>query len=145
MRTHTEAREAIFVAAKPCWWNRIPEICAALSASECPVIDRSAVETLFGLRRRQAINVLIRFGAYQLGRTFLIDREQLIQRLEALHAGNDCQFEVARREQVSAEIAKIQRTQRRRGPNYSGAMSSARELISPSISRIKTTNDCRGT
>jgi hypothetical protein len=136
MRTHTEGVEAIFVAAKPRWWNRIPDICVALAESERPVIDRSAVETLFGLRRRQAINVLIRFGAYQLGRTFLIGREQLIERLAALHAGDDCQFEVARRERVSAEIAKIQRTRRSEGvriPVTQDVFSASMRTLSPDV------------
>ena len=83
-----------------------------LTEAQLPVIDRAVIERLFGLRRRQAIELMHRFGGYQAGRTFLIGREQLLEQLEHVSVGDDCQREVARREQVSAAIEKIQRTHR---------------------------------
>ena len=124
------------MAAKPSWWSRIPEICAALAEIDVAVVDRSAVERLFGLRRRQAINVLIRFGAYQLGRTFLIERQKLIEQLEALRASDDCQCEVARRERMSAEIERIQRTRRGesvRIPVTEDVFSTSMRTLSPEV------------
>jgi hypothetical protein len=81
-----------------------------LVEAQLPVIDRAAVERLFGLRRRQAIELMHRFGGYQAGRTFLIGRDQILRQLDRVVAGDDCQRETARRERVSAEIEKIQRT-----------------------------------
>ena len=75
-----------------------------------PVIDRAAVERLFGLRRRQAIELLNRLGGYQAGRTFVIGREQLIAQLDSIAAGAEYQQEAARRERLTASIEKIQRT-----------------------------------
>jgi hypothetical protein len=112
MRSHTESGEAVFVAAKPSWWQHIEEIRSMLAEVQLPVIDRSVVERLFGLRRRQAIELMHRFGGYQAGRTFLIGREQLVEQLDRILAGDECRREAARRERVSAEIERVQRTRR---------------------------------
>ena len=81
-----------------------------LSDVRLPVIDRAAVERLFGLRRRQAIELLNRFGGYQAGRTFLIGREQLISQLDSMAASGEYRQEAARRERLAGSIEKIQRT-----------------------------------
>src|SRR5579871_1151531 len=98
------------MAAKPRWWQHIPEIRRLLAEARLPVIDRAAVERLFGLGRRQAIVLLERMGGFQAGRTFLISREQLIAQLDALAATGDYQQEVGRRERVAAAIENMQRT-----------------------------------
>ena len=98
------------MAAKPRWWHHIPEIRSVLADVPMPVVDRAAIERLFGLRRRQAIDLMNRFGGYQAGRTFLITRDQLLAQLDAIAAGNEYQHEAARRERVAASIDTIQRT-----------------------------------
>ncbi len=75
-----------------------------------PVIDRAAVERLFGLRRRQAIELLNRMGGYQAGRTFLIGRDRLISQLDSMAASGEYRQEAARRERLAGSIEKIQRT-----------------------------------
>jgi hypothetical protein len=70
--------------AKAAWLLRIPDIVALLESFVVPVVDRAIVERLFGLRRRRAIELLHRFGGYQAGRTFLIDRKILIEQLQRL-------------------------------------------------------------
>jgi hypothetical protein len=75
-----------------------------------PVIDRAAVEQLFGLRRRQAIELMNRFGGYQTGRTLLIGRAQLIAQLDAIAAGDDFQQEAGRRERLAATVESVRRT-----------------------------------
>ena len=75
-----------------------------------PVIDRAAVERLFGLRRRQAIELMNRFGGYQAGRTFLIGRDQLIFQLDSVAACGEYRQEAGRRERLAASMEKFQRT-----------------------------------
>jgi hypothetical protein len=75
-----------------------------------PVLDRAAVERLFGLRRRQAIELLNSLGGYQAGRTFVIGRDQLIARLDAIATGDEYRQEAGRRERLAASIEKIHRT-----------------------------------
>jgi hypothetical protein len=81
-----------------------------LADIQIPVIDRAAIERLFGLRRRQAIDLMNRLGGYQAGRTFLIGREQLLCRLDSITAGDEYRWEVARRERLASSIDGIQRT-----------------------------------
>jgi hypothetical protein len=80
-----------------------------LAEVSLPVIDRAVVERVFGLGRRQAIELMHRFGGYQAGRTFLIERAQLIAALDRIAAGGECQQEEARREKLTAALAKFQR------------------------------------
>src|ERR1019366_8154834 len=53
-----------------------------------PVIDRSVIEQIFQVQRRQAHKILAEFGAHQLGsgrgRTLVLTRDELAARLEGL-------------------------------------------------------------
>jgi hypothetical protein len=64
---------------QPSWIERVPEILKKLNSYDLPFLDRPAVEVLFGLRRRQAIQLLRRLGGYQVGKTFLVPREAAIR------------------------------------------------------------------
>ena len=75
-----------------------------------PVVDRAVIQKLFGLGRRQAIELMHRFGGYQAGKTFLIGREQLIVQLDAICAGDDYIRENARREKLTNSIEEFRRT-----------------------------------
>jgi hypothetical protein len=95
--------------AKPQWILRVPEILAALEQLTVPVVDRAMVEQLFELRRRQAIELLHRFGGYQAGRTFLIDRYELMDRLRAVQEEDSFIWEVRRRERLESDLQKVRR------------------------------------
>ncbi len=61
------------------WLERVPEILAWLKAADSPpFLDRPSPELLFGVKRRQAIELMHRMAGYQVGKTFLV--EQLGQR-----------------------------------------------------------------
>ena len=77
---------------------------------QLPVLDRAAVERLFGLHRRQAIELMNRFGGYQAGRTLLIGRGQLIAQLDAITAGAEYQQEAARRERLATTVESVRRS-----------------------------------
>src|SRR4051794_29857373 len=96
--------------AKPRWWRHIAEIRSMLNDVRLPVIDRASMERLFGLERRQAIELMHRFGGYQAGRTFLIGREQLIEGLDSIAADGQYQQEAARRERLVASLDGLRRT-----------------------------------
>jgi hypothetical protein len=81
-----------------------------LADAGLPVIDRAVIERLFGLGRRQAIELMHGFGGYQAGRTFLIGRDQLIAQLDAMATGSEYRLEVARREKLTATLERLQRT-----------------------------------
>ena len=95
--------------AKPQWLLRVPDILERLSEIKTPVIDRSGIEQLFGLRRRQAISLLHHFGGYQSGKTFLVDRQALTQQLEKIATDQDFHYELKRRQNVAEEIDKARK------------------------------------
>ena len=97
--------------AKALWLLQIPEIVSLLETFDVPVVDRAIIERLFGLRRRRAIELLHRFGGYQAGRTFLIDRRQLIEHLRRLAGGEEFQRESRRKERLDDAVGQLRRQQ----------------------------------
>ena len=51
------------------------------------MVDREGFETMFGVGRRRAVDLMHRFGGYQSGDTILVDRVALIERLEEVGSG----------------------------------------------------------
>lgn len=97
--------------AKTAWLLEIPQIIGMLESCDVPVLDRAMVERLFGLRRRQAIELLHRVGGYQAGRTFLVDRQVLIGHLQRLAAGEEFERESRRRERLDHAVDEMRRYQ----------------------------------
>jgi len=98
--------------AKSSWLLNIPAIRSVLAEVTLPVIDRAVIQSVFGLGRRQAIELLNRVGAYQAGRTLLVERTRLIAELDKIAASDGYQQEGARHEKLTAAFAKFQRTRR---------------------------------
>lgn len=100
--------------AKPQWFPRVPEILSALEAVKTPVVDRASIEKLFRVSRRRAIQLMHRFSGYQTGKTFLVDRNQLIQQLQAIQDGESFSKEMKRRERVLHQLEEAWRLQKAR-------------------------------
>ena len=94
--------------AAPAWHGRIPAIRATLDQLDTPLLDRAAIETLFGLGRRQAIRLLATLGGHQAGKTFLVTREALVQYLDALATRRPIISEIARRSRVRDALLMIE-------------------------------------
>src|SRR5271157_4773298 len=90
--------------AKPEWLLRLPDIRAELEHLDVPVVDRSGIERIFGLRRRRAIELMHEFGGYQAGRTFLLDRARLLGALQSLESGEYYTAEKRRRERLGEVV-----------------------------------------
>jgi len=95
--------------ARAVWLLQIPVIVSQLDTFDVPVVDRAIVERLFGLRRRRAIELMHRFGGYQAGRTFLIDRRLLIEQLRRLAEGEEFQSESRRKERLQDAVDEFRR------------------------------------
>ena len=100
--------------AKSSWLLHIPDIRSMLVEVTLPVVDRAVIQSVFGLRRRQAIELMHKFGGYQAGRTFLIERTRLIEELDKIVASGEYQQEEVRHEKLTAALAKLKRTRRAR-------------------------------
>jgi hypothetical protein len=95
--------------AKPQWLLHIPEISAQLRAMDVPVVDRSACEKLFGVGRRQAIELMHHFGGYQSGNAVLLDRRALMIQLEVIGGGSDVEKERRRKARLAEKIEDLHR------------------------------------
>ena len=91
------------------WLQRVPEALDELRQFPAPVIDRAILETVLKVHRRVAIRLMNRFGGFQAGKTFLIDRLQLIDRLEDISGGVDFAVERDRRAQLADELERTRR------------------------------------
>jgi hypothetical protein len=91
--------------AKAEWLLRVPEILVALRVLDIPVVDRAAIQRLFGFQRRRAILFMHELDGYQAGHSFLVDRLRLIAQLEVLQNGDDFHQESRRRMNLE-EIAE---------------------------------------
>ena len=94
---------------QPLWLLHLPRIIEELRRLPVPVLDRATIEKLFGLKRRQAIQLLDRFGGYQSGKTFLVDRQELVEQLEALRDGETFRYEQRRRRRLVAELESLRK------------------------------------
>ncbi len=72
-----------------------------------PVVDRAVFERLFGVRRRRAIQLMGFFGGFQAGRTFLVDRVDLISQLHPIEASADFVMEQRRRQRLIDALDKL--------------------------------------
>lgn len=95
--------------AKPRWLLRLPEILQTLEAWPDPWLDRTALETLFQLKRRRSIELLHVFGGFQVGRTFLADRASVIAQIRKIQQGDEFRWEQQRRRRVSESLTAARR------------------------------------
>lgn len=86
------------------WIERLPAALDQLRAFPAPVVDRTIVEKILRIHRRTAIRLLHRCGGFQVGKTFLMDRLEFIQRLEEIAAGDDVTSELARRTRLADDL-----------------------------------------
>src|SRR5438309_5948478 len=95
--------------AKAEWLLRLPEILVALRVIDIPVVDRAAIERLFGFRRRRAIQFMHQLDGYQAGHSFLVDRLRLIAQLEVLQNGDGFHRESRRRMKLEETVERARR------------------------------------
>jgi hypothetical protein len=94
--------------AQPLWYLRIPEILAGLrTPSAPPFLDRPAIEKLFGVSRRQAIRLLGAADGYQVGKTFLVSRDSLMDYLEQIEKSGAAGQVRARKQRVASALAEV--------------------------------------
>jgi len=95
--------------AQPQWLLRLPEIIAEFERLGLPVVDRAVFEKVFRVGRRRAIQLMHQFDGQQVGRTFVIDRRLLLDRLRARRSGAGFDYEQTRRLKVVDELERLRK------------------------------------
>ena len=90
--------------AKPMWLLKIPDAVRQLEKLEREIITRSDVQTLFGVSKSQANNLMLRFGAERTSHLLTIPRSVLLDVLRKRSRSREFQQEEARREKLYGEL-----------------------------------------
>lgn len=99
------------------WIHQIERVVRELERISDPYICRSMVQALFHVSPRQAVRILNRLGSGATGKSLLMDRFQMIERLRALAFDEDVQFEFLRREKLEMQLDRVRsELQARRRP-----------------------------
>lgn len=93
------------------WIQRLAPALEELRALPCPTIDRRTVESLFDVSPRQALRILSALGCYAAGKSLLIERKDLIAKLEALAASDGVRIERGRHERVGEYLQRYRHEQ----------------------------------
>src|SRR5438067_2487555 len=94
---------------KPEWIEHLPSAIEELRGLSVPAVDRAILEKVLRIERRTAIRLLNRFGGFQAGKTFLIDRLRLLEQLERIARDEDVTAEQERRARLTDELEKTRR------------------------------------
>lgn len=94
--------------ARPTWLIRVADILDRLRLTGGPpFLDRAAIEKLFCVSRRQAIRLMGACRGYEVGRTFLVDRQSVIEFLEQIEDSGATRQADARKRRVLAAINEV--------------------------------------
>ena len=92
----------------PGWYLSVPAILRQLRRPGAPpFLDRPAIEKLFSVRRRQAIRLLASASGYQVGKTFVVDRQALVEFLEGVETSGAAPEARARKQRVAAVLSEV--------------------------------------
>jgi len=93
---------------KPTYMHRLSSILAeAKSSKPIPFFRRLDVEALFGLKRRQAINLMHRIGAVRVSHEIAVPQRDLVAWLEKMARDPAGPREIRRQERVIGRIVDL--------------------------------------
>lgn len=93
---------------KPSYLHRVTEILAeARTPKPIPFFRRCDIEALFGLKRRQAINLMHTVGAVRVSHEIAVTQQDLVAWLENMARNPARMHEIRRRERVIGRIVEL--------------------------------------
>ena len=92
---------------KPTWYGRLETIVTEIDRLPWPWIDRQAVESLLGVRRRRAQQILRPCISRQIGANGVADKAEFIAYLRRLANGQAAHYERRRREKLAATLTQL--------------------------------------
>ena len=93
--------------AKPGWLSKINEVIEQIEALPRPFVDRAALESLLGVGRRRAQQILAPCVSDWVGSNGLADRNAVIAHLRRLAEGEEGYYERRRRRKVAETLARL--------------------------------------
>ena len=95
--------------ARPVWYQRLPYILQQLRSHPRTYVDRATVESLLGIGRRRAQQIMAPCLDDRVGASGLADRDALIDYLQTIAAGDECAYEIRRRQKVAHMIEELRK------------------------------------
>ena len=95
---------------QPSWLLRVNSILEDIDGPEMaahPFLTRAAVEKCFGLKRRQAIELMHSVDGYRIGKTLVVGRAQLAAWLRRASLGEEVWWEQARHTRVEEALEEV--------------------------------------
>jgi hypothetical protein len=99
---------------KPIWYGRLEDAIREIEALPYPWVDRVVIESVLGVGRRRAQQILQPLLSRQAGRNGLAPRDRVIEHLRRLAAGEPADFEQQRRRRFLATLDRLQEEARSR-------------------------------
>jgi hypothetical protein len=93
---------------KPLWIDRLPEAIKGLTERTEPWVDRAALESLLGIGRRRAQQVLAGVPNQRIGASLLAGRLEVIAHLQRIAEGEAAHYEHRRRRRLWGRLAAAQ-------------------------------------
>jgi hypothetical protein len=92
---------------KPLWLERLPQVIKRLEERSEPWVDRATLESLLGVGRRRAQQLLAQIRCQRVGASLLAARTEVIAHLQALAAGQEADYEQRRRKRLWGRLEKV--------------------------------------
>lgn len=101
---------------KPLWLDRLPEAIEALRQNPEPWVDRSVLESLLGVGRRRAQQLLAPIAKRRIGTSIVARSADVVAHLERIAAGEATYYEDRRRRQLWEHLGEARREWVRQPP-----------------------------
>ena len=98
---------------RPVWYSRLDQAIESLEALPYPWVGRSELEAALGVGRRRAQQILQPLVRHTIGRNGLASRDELIDYLRRLAAGQPADTENRRRQRLSRILSLLDQQARR--------------------------------
>jgi hypothetical protein len=92
---------------KPLWLDRLPEAIRQVRQSSEPWIDRPALESLLGIGRRRAQQLLSPLAKRRIGTSLVARSVDVLAHLERIAAGEETYYEDQRRKQLWENLSEV--------------------------------------
>jgi len=92
---------------KPLWLERLPQIIGHLEERAEPWVDRAALESLLGIGRRRAQQLLAQLPGQRIGASVVVGRAEVISHLKAMARGEKAHYEQRRRKRLWGQLEAV--------------------------------------